>query len=734
MTAQADDAAPVFDVALTFEDVDGARASSRDEPFTVVSGAAGTWVWTFALASGAAPTGTRLKTKCYGHMMTAGWQTEDPARRDYATVQCDGSATLAFEGKIGRDVTLLVRDGELRAGDRITVRLGDRSGGSVGCEAFWSATVGRFEVMLELPGAEPLRIAPDVSVSIVAHDEPDLLRVLGPSVTAPGEPFALHLVVFDRNRNVIESFIGVATLDLPPGVEGLPSAVEFGPEDRGVLLLEGVSIVEPGVYRIGVCLAVGLAARSNPTVCRPEPGPRVYWGELHAHGWGDCSMLLMHDRTWKTDPLSRHAQARRVGRYDYAAPGAMAMPDTAEREEIWAAYLAAFEEVDEPGRYVPFPAMEMHPRRGADRTLVLRDPGPVPISMRSPIEEVYAHYSGREDAILEGHIGGSSPDFDAFLPPEGDVVEVVSAFGNAEWLLQKYLQAGHRPAVTGASDLHLGLMGAPRAVETFRGRFYRGEAKLNVRDCGYGSGPLGALLADACTREALWSALKTRRGYATTGDRIVVELDAGGHDMGAVAALPDAFRVVLKVHGEAEIDRIDLIVGPHLARTWRPGGGEAEIAFDYDRGRLPPGQWFYFRVHQTNAEYAWTAPVWFADGEARGDLSQAWPAWNRQDKPEPDPTAATAAAGPAEALEAYLRRQGERGLLGDIEPLGVRHESMGASAVFASRLRHSGWPVTIRWFFEFPIPKIRLDWGWQDFGPVDCERGPAPGQAPPVEG
>ncbi|MCK5805834.1 MAG: DUF3604 domain-containing protein, partial [Lentisphaeria bacterium] len=505
-----------------------------------------------------------------------------------------------------------------------------------------------------------------------------------------------------------------------------------GVSDGGIRILDGISLSEAGVHRIRARLPDGSTAFSNPILCQVAPAHHIYWGELHAHGWGDCSMLLMCDRTRKTDPLARHEQARRVGRYDYAAPGAMSMPDTPERDEIWQAYLDAVAQTDEPGHYVPFAAMEMHPPRGADRTLILRDGGTIPISMRVPIEDVYAEYAGRDDTILEAHIGGSSPDFDAFHPPEGDVVEMVSAFGNAEWLLQKYLQDGQRPTITGASDLHLGLMGAPRAVETFRGRFYRGDFKLNVRDSAYGSGPIGALLAPSCTRNALWDALKTRRSYATTGDRIVLELDAGGHGMGTVAELPDTFPITLIIHGEAEIDRVDLIAGTHLAQTWRPGTRDATINFDYDRSNAPPARWFYFRVHQTNAEYAWTAPIWFSDREKKGDTNRDWAPWNWQEKPEPDPKAREVTEEHAVALEAYLEREGERALLDAIEPLGVRHESMGVSAVFASRLQSSGWPVTIRWFFDFPIPKIRLDWGWQDFGPVDCERGPAVGEPPPM--
>ena len=398
------------------------------------------------------------------------------------------------------------------------------------------------------------------------------------------------------------------------------------------------------------------------------------------------------------------------------------MPAGGERDEIWRAYQTAFVDNDEPGTYVPFLSMEMHPLEG-DRTLVFRESAEIPMDMRSEVKAVYDTYGDGTDSLLEVHLGGSVPKYGGYEPEEERLVEVCSAFGNAEWLLQRLLQSGYHPAITGASDLHLGLLGAPRAVETFRGRFGYHNSILSVRDSGFGSGPLGAILAEDCLRGELWSALLARHGYATSGDRIYLRLDAGGHRMGEIANLGEDFDVRLEVHGESPVERIDLIVGTSLARSWFPATDDVDLAFRFDRRVLPSGRWFYFRILQQNWEYAWTAPLWYSDGEEMGDSSRAWPAWNHtQEPPRARGSHLEALRGD---LERYLGAHGDRASFGELVPLGVFGESMGRAARFASRTQPDGHPVILRWYYEMEFPRIRVDWGFQNFGVVNCEDGPA---------
>lgn len=711
-----------IDFQVDFEPTLGEKIAGQDSHIEVVSGTAGTWLLRLRVLDKRIEPGTRILWERYNIQLAHRLQTADPQRRDYVTAERTGNAPIDIDHAGEKAITLTLRGTPLLKGDEVIVRIGDRREGSVGSEVFWTATRGRFALSL-LDGEERRPAAPDVIVDNVHHHQPEHIRILGPSVAMPGEHFALNLVIFDRNRNVVEDFHGSVELHYPHGSTGLPSVVHFGPADRGAKVFSHVALSAPGVYRIsGRIAGSDLTGSSNPVVCEEQPASRVYWGELHAHGWGDSTMLLMHDRTQKMEPSDRHRQGRLYGRFDYAAPGAMSMTaDTAEREETWQAYLDAFDEHDEPGRYVPFMQMEMHPGADGDRTLIFREKSGIPIDMREPSWRVYEQYARRDDAMLEVHIGGAPPYYESFRPDDEELVEVCSGFANAEWLLQKCLQGGFRFAITGASDLHVGLMGAPRAVETFRGRFGRNMG-LNVRDSGHGSGPVGAIMAPELTREALWESLRERHTYATSGDRIVVSLNAGGFTMGDVADLPERFGIDLTVHGQDTIERIDLIVGEYLADSISPDLLDLEWHIDFDRTTMPPATWFYFRIKQANNEWAWTAPVWFADGEPRGDAAPEWPAWNHTQPPAEDP-------GPElerhlSDLVAYLEREGDREHFSGITPIGIVTESVGTAARFISTSTRHGYPVTIRWFYEFDIPKLRVDWGYDFFGPVDCWRGP----------
>ena len=188
--------------------------------------------------------------------------------------------------------------------------------------------------------------------------------------------------------------------------------------------------------------------------------------------------------------------------------------------------------------------------------------------MRLPMPQLESLYDERDDVILEVHIGGDPPRWDLHRTRRERLLEVSSGFGNAEWLLQKALDLGYRPALCGASDLHLGLMGGPRAVETFRGRFGQ-STPMQQRDAAYGTGPLTAICSSSY-RATIYGMRETRRTYATSGARIYLEATANGQPMGAQIPVRDALRIAFSAHACAYIERVDMICGNYRLRSWRP--------------------------------------------------------------------------------------------------------------------------------------------------------------------
>ena len=65
---------------------------------------------------------------------------------------------------------------------------------------------------------------------------------------------------------------------------------------------------------------------------------------------------------------------------------------------------------------------------------------------------------------------------------------------------------------------------------------------------------------------------------------------------------------------------------------------------------------------------------------------------------------------------AYLETEEDPARFRDITPVRLLDEITGRSALFLAWLDPEEIPVTIRWYFEFEMPRIHCDWGWRDFG------------------
>ncbi|MFW6060956.1 MAG: DUF3604 domain-containing protein, partial [Phycisphaeraceae bacterium] len=510
-------------VALRFEAVDEQVYEPRgNEPMTIPAATRGTWVLTVTNEHSDIQEGGLISFCVYNIQLAHRFQCTRPRCRDYATLSTDSDAQLAlvpFGPVVAAHV--LVESGTFAVGERFTLRLGDRSAGGPGSEAFWSATDAEIRTVIDPTGDCQFRESIDnpQRIRITHRGELDLLRVLGPTVAGVDEPFDLHVIAFDQCRNIVTDHTGRVRCDLPKAVRDLPSELRFDGSEHGVKIIKGVRFSQPGVHRLRMRTATGVEAISHPIVVQRDPAMRMLWGDMHCHGWGDTTMYQMRLRTQKMDPYHRHVQARDVGRFDWAAPGPMSLP-AGEADVVWQAWVEAHRKIDEPGRYIPFLSFENHPPEG-DRQVIFREGGePCPGHCRHPVERMHAMYGQRDDALLQVHIGGAAPDWSRYAPAREAMVEVASGFGNAEWLLQDALQRGYRPGVAGASDAHLGLLGAPRAIEPMRGRFAFRAAPMNQRDTAFGAGPITAVRAPACERDAIWSGMKRGSTYATTGARI----------------------------------------------------------------------------------------------------------------------------------------------------------------------------------------------------------------------
>jgi len=100
--------------------------------------------------------------------------------------------------------------------------------------------------------------------------------------------------------------------------------------------------------------------------------------------------------------------------------------------------------------------------------------------------------------------------------------------------MRALLGRGVRVGVVASTDDHLGYPGAYREGLT-------------------------GLYADALTREGVFEALRARRTFAVTGDRIALDFRVNGQPMGAVLPATARREITVEATGWDEIDRIELI-------------------------------------------------------------------------------------------------------------------------------------------------------------------------------
>jgi hypothetical protein len=553
-------------------------------------------------------------------------QTADPTAPGWLTAEASNGAGLEVrvdpKGNVrpwDRTVWIKVAKGCLAPGDRITVRLGDRRRGSPGIR-LQTFVEPRFELrVLVDPIAtfcfQPLPVQPTLAI---VPGPPVAWKAVLPTLRRVGDRFRLGLVAEDRWGNPSDRAEAELALEPSLPVENLPARLRF-PAGSPAAAIDGLAVQRPGDLVIAVRDATTgtLLATSNPLRVVDDAELLPFWGDIHGQSAETIGTNGARD-------YFRFARDRAF--LDVAAHQGndFQMPDA-----FWAELGRLTAEFDEPGRFVTLPGYEWsgNTALGGDRNVYFaREGRPMRRSSRAMILEpdrdgsdcptagdlFRALREAGEDAVCIAHVGGRWADLR--LAHDGTIeraVEVHSAWGTFEWLLEDALRLGHRLGVVCNSDGHKGRPGAEHA----------GAAAFGAL------GGLTCFLLERLDRAAVLACLRRRRHYGTTGCRLHLEvrarLDRPGtlyHDdpalgpaagvpavqalMGDIVHLPEGGLLLeVEVLAGAPIERVEVLNGLELLATARPHG-EAEL------GRR-------IRVVWEGAEYRGRARQVVWDGRAR---------------------------------------------------------------------------------------------------------------------
>jgi len=452
----------------------------------------------------------------------------------------------------------------------------------------------------------------------------DRAMVTIPSIVKSGSPFAVTVSLLDQNAMPLISQGEKLTLACG---DGRRLTVAF-PEGRSaVCRIEGLIQQKSGFFRLQAGVA-GQVFLSNPALAVDEGRPDVLWGDPHIHTTvGDCG-----PERGRTRNLA-YAAARYAYGLDFVAIADHVSWNPRGTTGKWLDNLAACELYDEPGVFSTLYSYEtsMKGGDGGDCNVYLRqpnrtyvDPWPDELNLAQLCEAVEGDFFAVPHHTTRSGKHGE-------IPPEAypgerrmPVVEIHSKWGTSEYrgnptplkeihpgpsYVQDLLAQGYRFGFIGGTDSHTSLT------------FCRQLEADNLSSLP----GLTAVMVDHNHRDAIYDAIRARRCYAACSERILLDVECGGLEMGQAGRLPDMGEVTIRAQYAAEthIESVEVIRNNELVHRESPGDWKGQLNWtdtrirdasplrDFETGN--PTLFYYLRVTAQSGARAWSSPSWFAE-------------------------------------------------------------------------------------------------------------------------
>ncbi|MFP3896850.1 MAG: DUF3604 domain-containing protein [Anaerolineales bacterium] len=475
-------------------------------------------------------------------------QFADPGAPNYCIVRTTGNCRIeprwyprGNRRPWGLSLYLQVMGGYLGRGDQVVVVFGDTTEGSPGWQAqtFVEDTF-EFKTFVDPIATyqfKELSRSPEVTI---VPGEATRAICLAPSQVQVGQEFSYHLKLEDRWGNPT----GDPQAFAHPGFEG-----------------SGWQTVR------ATDAYTGLLAESNPIQVREGKAPHnPYWADFHGQTEETCGSGTIEQY---------FTFARGRGLLDIAGHQGN---DFEISDALWRTINATTERFNAPGTFVTFPGYEWSGNTplGGDRNVYFSSEGGEIVhsctdllpdkETAHPIaptaEELFRELRQQEDPrpFAFAHVGGRYADLRMHDEEIEVAVEIHSAWGTYEWLLEEALERGYRVGICANSDGH----------KTRPGASYPGAST-------FGSlGGLTCVLAPHLDRPSVMEALQARHFYATTGHRplLDVRLRGRGYEramMGDVVPARDGVpELCVHAVGTAPIEAVQVRNGLETVATLRP--------------------------------------------------------------------------------------------------------------------------------------------------------------------
>jgi len=116
---------------------------------------------------------------------------------------------------------------------------------------------------------------------------------------------------------------------------------------------------------------------------------------------------------------------------------------------------------------------------------------------------------------------------------------------------------------------------------------------------------LTAVISATRTRTAILEAIRARRCYATSGAKILLDVDVAGFPMGSELDIEGPVEVHTRALGTTDIERIELVTPDGVVAADSPKSPSVSFVGEVD------APYVYCRVTQADGEMAWSSPIFF---------------------------------------------------------------------------------------------------------------------------
>ena len=516
-------------------------------------------------------------------------QFDNPSAPNYTTVEASNGAVLHVEYDPKRNIrpwdkTLYIKvvRGFLREGDQITVKFGDRSQGSPGIrvQTFCEKTF-EFRVLVDAIATYDYVVLPNQPVIEIVSGPPVVYQAVLPTLRKQSQAFRLCVKGVDRWGNPSDRCDAQFKVRSNLKINGLPSNIRLN-QGKFAYNIENLQALETGDLIIELLDENDNAvARSNPCRIVDSSDLLPFWGDLHGQS----------EETIGTNSAREFYEfARDKAFLDICVHQGNDFQITTD---FWNHLNELSAEFTENGRFITFPGWEWSGNTGlgGDRNVLhMREGRQIHRSSHALVDdhsdiETDANSANDlfdvlkdEDCVVFAHIGGRYADIKIAHDQRIErAVEVHSAWGTFEWLIEDALEQGYRVGIMSNSDGHKGRPGASHPGATKFGAY----------------GGLTCVLASELTRAGVMEGLRRRHHYGTTGNRVILsthvlfdqtaDLILEGTD-GKEEAKPcnrammgdivrsdqEAVTFAIDLHSPSPIERIDIRNGLETIEVYRP--------------------------------------------------------------------------------------------------------------------------------------------------------------------